>query len=295
MGWGRPQIQGRALADIIVGDALELMDREAESLPGPAKDHKIFYRMLRELGIFGDQAPGRLQAFRTAGQLTPGELVDRYQLRCRPVRDLLVDYLSERQPAIDYTSLKNLAYYLAQRFWADLEQHHPGIDSLHLASDVAAAWKQRQRIKPQTITSAAGQKSVVTNAAALFRDRRADPDAVSDHLPGQREDLGGRSGHREATRSGRGGGSGVLGLGRRGSTAPDRRPRRGAPGVATTVPFGPTMTGPNSSRPSHPGDKPPQPGSSIGCPAPENWSPSCRSSRRRPIPSDSYLLTELNH
>jgi len=153
--------KGGTLADITVGDALELMDREAESLPGPPKDHKVFYRMLRELGVFSDQAPGRLRAFRTAGQLTPGELVDRYQLHCRPVRDLLVDYLSERQPAIDYTSLKNLAYYLAQRFWADLEQHHPGIDSLHLASDVAAAWKQRQRIKPQTITSAVGEKTVI--------------------------------------------------------------------------------------------------------------------------------------
>ena len=153
--------KGGMLADITVGDALELMDREAESFSGPAKDHKVFYRMLRELGIFGDQAPGRLRAFRTAGQLTPGELVDRYQLRCRPVRDLLVDYLRERQPAMDYTSLKNLAYYLAQRFWADLEQHHPGIDSLHLTSDVAAAWKQRQRTKPQMITSAAGEKSVI--------------------------------------------------------------------------------------------------------------------------------------
>ena len=46
---------------------------------------------------------------------------------------------------MDYTSLKNLAYYLAQRFWADLEAHHPGIDSLHLDREVAEAWKQRQR------------------------------------------------------------------------------------------------------------------------------------------------------
>ena len=161
--------KGGMLADITVGDALELMDREAESFSGPARDHKVFYRMLRELGIFGDEAPGRLRAFRTAGQLTPGELVDRYQLHCRPVRDLLVDYLRERQPAMDYTSLKNLAYYLAQRFWADLEQHHPGIDSLHLASDVAAAWKQRQRTKPQMITSAAGEKSVIMAERVGYR------------------------------------------------------------------------------------------------------------------------------
>jgi hypothetical protein len=124
--------KGGILADITVGDALELMDREADTFTCPTRDHQVLYRMLRELGAFGDQAPERLRAFRTAGQLTPEELVDRYQLRCRPVRDLLVDYLRERQSAMDYTSLKNLAYYLARRFWADLEQHHPGIDSLHL-------------------------------------------------------------------------------------------------------------------------------------------------------------------
>ena len=153
--------KGGMLADITVGDVLELMDREAECFTCPTRDHKVFYRMLRELGIFGDEAPERLRAFRTAGQLTPEELVDRYQLQCRPVRDLLVDYLRERQPAVDYTSLKMLAYYLAQRFWADLEQHHPGIDSLHLPGEVADAWKQRQRTKPQIITAPDGEKSVV--------------------------------------------------------------------------------------------------------------------------------------
>ena len=141
--------KGGILSDITVGDALELMDHEAETFTCPTRDHNIFYRMLGKLGIFPDQAPQRLRAFRTAGQLSPAELVDRYQLRCRSVRELLVDYLAERQPAMDYTSLKNLAYYLAQRFWADLESHHPGIDSLHLDRETAQAWKQRQRTKPQ--------------------------------------------------------------------------------------------------------------------------------------------------
>ena len=36
-----------------------------------------------------------------------------------------------------------LAYLLGKLFWADLEAHHPGIDSLKLPRDVAAAWKQR--------------------------------------------------------------------------------------------------------------------------------------------------------
>ena len=42
---------------------------------------------------FGEQAPARLREFRKPGQLTPDELIDRYELACRPVRDLLVDYL----------------------------------------------------------------------------------------------------------------------------------------------------------------------------------------------------------
>jgi integrase len=154
--------KGGVLVDITVGDALELMDREAETFTYPTRDHKVFYRMLRELGIFGSEAPERLRAFRTAGQLAPEELVDRYKLQCGPVRDLLVDYLRERQPALDYTSLKQLAYYLAQRFWVDLEQHHPGIDSLCLPRDVAEAWKQRQRTKPRVITTPTGEKTVVT-------------------------------------------------------------------------------------------------------------------------------------
>ena len=124
-----------------------------------------------------DDAPQRLRAFRTAGQLTPAELVDRYQLHCRPVRDLLVDYLRERQPALDYTSLKGLAYYLAQRFWADLEQHHPGIDSLRLTRDVADAWKQRQRTKPQVITAASRRASPSSWWSESATARLPDPGA----------------------------------------------------------------------------------------------------------------------
>ena len=39
--------------------------------------------------------------------------------------------------------MQNLAFSLGGLFWRDLERHHPGIDSLHLSPEVAAAWKQR--------------------------------------------------------------------------------------------------------------------------------------------------------
>ncbi len=82
-----------------------------------------------------------------AGQIPVEQLVDRYQVTCRPVRDLLIDYLRERQLAIDYGTLTSLATTLVLWFWKDLERHHPGIDSLRLSREAASAWKQRIRTK----------------------------------------------------------------------------------------------------------------------------------------------------
>lgn len=82
---------------------------------------------------------------RRDGQLATVELVDRFQLRCRPVRDVLVRYLEDRRPALDYKSLQNMVGHLVGAFWKDIETHHPEITSLELAHDVAAAWKDRLR------------------------------------------------------------------------------------------------------------------------------------------------------
>jgi integrase len=143
--------KGGTVRDITVGDCLELLDLAYElgEYAGPgAGPH--FYQLLHAAGIFQASAPASVRMLGTGrkGQLTPAELIDRYELACRPVRDLLVGYLSERQPALDYTSLSGLATQLGLRFWKDLEEHHPGISSLDLAPDVAAAWKQRARTKP---------------------------------------------------------------------------------------------------------------------------------------------------
>lgn len=97
--------------------------------------------LLRDTGVLTTQLPLRRAAGR--GQLTASQLVDRYQLRCQPARDALVRYLDERRPGLDYSSLQGLAGRLAGTFWADIEQHHPGIGSLALPARVAEAWKQR--------------------------------------------------------------------------------------------------------------------------------------------------------
>ena len=70
-----------------------------------------------------------------------------------------MDYLRERQPALDYTSVDALSYHLGMRFWADIEAHHPGVDSLALPAEVAQGWKRRLRTTTKTTTSRTGQKT----------------------------------------------------------------------------------------------------------------------------------------
>ncbi|MER5549770.1 site-specific integrase [Streptomyces sp. NPDC002589] len=136
---------GGGVRDVCVGDFLALLKVINSDM---ASGVRLGYTWLRDRGQFEVEAPTTLFfiSFRS-GQATPAELVDRYRLQCRPVRDLLVDYLTERQPSLDYVSLKSLSLTLACRFWADLERHHPGIDSLRLAPETSSAWKARLATK----------------------------------------------------------------------------------------------------------------------------------------------------
>ena len=153
--------KGGVLADIAVGDVLELLEAEADAPGGISDGAILFYRMLHQSGVLGETAPSSLRQLRTVGQRSPEQLIDRYHLACRPVRDLLVDYLKERQAALDYNSLVRLANLLGRLFWADLEAHHPGIDSICLPVEVARAWKHRLRSMTNKVRSDAGHTEVV--------------------------------------------------------------------------------------------------------------------------------------
>lgn len=144
--------KGGVVGDITVGDCLELVEISAAEYPAYGRDGRgpYFYQLLHAMGVFGPEAPATVRMFSPMyqrglyqGQLSPEQLIDRYALACRPVRAVLVDYLRERQPGVDFTTLEAMARNLGLLFWKDLEDHHPGIASLRLAPDVAAAWKQR--------------------------------------------------------------------------------------------------------------------------------------------------------
>ncbi|MEU2840923.1 hypothetical protein ABZ776_28155 [Streptomyces sp. NPDC007076] len=143
--------KGGPIADITVGDCVELVDtlRRVHVRGGQRKVD--FYLRLRALGVFPEDAPATIRAFGlAAGRLSIEELVDRYPIRCRPVRDLIVDYLRERQPSLDYTSLDAVSRTLAGLFWTRIEALSPGIDSLRLPPALARAWKTDIATKKRT-------------------------------------------------------------------------------------------------------------------------------------------------
>src|SRR5262249_60793366 len=119
-----------------------LCEQDPVIRPDPLKD--ILFRSAVIVA-----AKGGMLADITVGDVL--EILDRYPIACRPIRDLLVAYLAERQPAIDYTTLVGLAYHLVRCFWCDIECHHPDINSLKLPREVAGAWKRRLRTKTTTV------------------------------------------------------------------------------------------------------------------------------------------------
>ena len=150
---------------------MELADTQRRVQARGGQKKVDFYLRLRALGIFPGDAPATIRAFGMAqGQLTVEELVDRYRLQCKPVRDLLVDYLRERQPALDYASLELIASSLAGLFWARIEALSPGITTLRLPPEVARAWKEDLQTVKRSVTGPDGQKTVVTRPRLNAKD-----------------------------------------------------------------------------------------------------------------------------
>jgi hypothetical protein len=139
--------KGGAMADITTGDCLELLEIASVVCDVPHYRSPYFYQLLQALGVLGGTAAPTVRALSGQRQLGVEQLIDRCGIDCEPVRDLLVDYLRERQAGIDHVTLVHLADALGRLFWRDLELHHPGIDSLRLPPQVAAGWKQRIAVK----------------------------------------------------------------------------------------------------------------------------------------------------
>ena len=80
-------------------------------------------------------------------------------------RDLPVDYLKERQPALDYASLDSVSTVPGPPFWARIEVLSPGITTLQLPPDVARAWKEDLQTIKRSVTGPDGEKDRCHQAA----------------------------------------------------------------------------------------------------------------------------------
>jgi len=166
--------KGGLLGQVTIGDLLAEYAAEEDILRRPCEGMQIIYGALRAMGVL--QGPATFRQLRAAGPQTPEQLIDRYRLSCRPVRDLLVDYLRERQPALDYSTLRQISYELGKLFWADLERHNPGISGIRLPEVTAAEWKQRLQVKDgsggaaQVGTERISARSCLTTVRAFYLD-----------------------------------------------------------------------------------------------------------------------------
>jgi hypothetical protein len=102
---------------------------------------QLAWQALRDIGHFPPETPPSLLAAGQRGQLSVTELVDRYPIAHRPMRQLLIEYLTRRAAAMDYSSLVGLARWLAGVFWAKIEQISLGQDSLHIPGHVYDQWR----------------------------------------------------------------------------------------------------------------------------------------------------------
>ena len=135
--------KGGLISDITVGDCLELTAALQEHHFRGSAGRPLFYALLKDTGVLPACAPARFRALRIEGRRSVEQIVDKYGIECLPMRNLLVEYFSERAPDLDHTSLRHTADTICRLFWRDLEIHNPGIDSLRLEPAVARAWKER--------------------------------------------------------------------------------------------------------------------------------------------------------
>jgi integrase len=116
---------------------------------GRHRREHLAWELLVALGVFAGEPPTLRAAWSAKGntrQHSVTTLVDRYGIPPSGVRDLLVDYLGEVKPGMDYASLAGLAYRLVRLFWWEVLQINPGQADLRLSAQTATAWRDRLAI-----------------------------------------------------------------------------------------------------------------------------------------------------
>lgn len=130
------------------------------------------WRVLCETGQFSPSTPPTLRAATRVPQLSPTELVDRFQISNSGVRDLLIRYLIRRSHTIDYVTLHGITTVLCGTFWTVIERINPDQRDLRLDQDTYQRWREglqlREDGRPRT-----SPDSVLIPVRALYSDIQA--------------------------------------------------------------------------------------------------------------------------
>lgn len=113
---------------------------------GRNRREHLAWELLVALGPFAGEPVTLRAAWSAKGntrQHSVETLVDRYGVPPGGVRDLLVEYLRELKPSMDYGSLEGWAYRLVRLFWWEVLQINPAQTDLRLAPAVATQWRER--------------------------------------------------------------------------------------------------------------------------------------------------------
>ncbi|MDQ0867422.1 tyrosine-type recombinase/integrase [Arthrobacter globiformis] len=136
-----------------------------------AKEH-LAWELLVALGPLAGEPPTLRAAWHanvSNRRYTVETLVRRYGIPESGVRDLLIDYLEELKPNIDYGSLEGLAYRLVRLFWAEILDLNPAQKDLRLTPELTAKWHERMQV---TLEGSPRREIASTYFAvrALYRD-----------------------------------------------------------------------------------------------------------------------------
>lgn len=135
---------GRSLTALTGAELLHYAD--VVKTTGRNRREHLAWELLAELGALAGEPATLRAAWSAKGnsrQIPVAVLVDRYGVGPGGVRDLLVDYLGELAPGMDFGSLVGLAYRLVRLFWWEVLQINPAQADLRLSPRTVTAWRER--------------------------------------------------------------------------------------------------------------------------------------------------------
>jgi integrase len=143
------------LSRVLIRTGRRLQELEGEHLlhyadvvqtSGRNRREHLAWELLVALGPFAAEPVTLRAAWSAKGntrQHSVETLVDRYGTPPGGVRDVLVDYLRELKPSMDYGTLQGWAYRLVRLFWGEVLQINPAQNDLRLDPATATEWRQR--------------------------------------------------------------------------------------------------------------------------------------------------------